>query len=155
MVAGASLTSLEITGTEDREADMVFRYGFTAPGMAAASGRSMAFEGLFHAEAARVYAETQERSVPLWNGDPVRATLDLTVTVPAGAQVEGSESDARGEAPGIRWSIRAERTRDGFRVLRTVEIPTGRVRVEDYDAFAVQARALDSADTRRVLITSP
>jgi hypothetical protein len=154
MVAGASLESLAITGTDDREADMVFRYAFRAPGMATPSGNGLVFEGLFHAEAARIYAETQARSVPLWNGDPVRATLDLTVTLPSGAHTEGADYDEHGDAPGIRWSIRSTRTAEGFRIERRVDVPTGRVRVDDYAAFASQARALDAADSRRVQIST-
>ena len=106
-------------------------------------------------EAARVYADTRERSVPMWNGDPVRATLDLTVTLPTGARVEELPPDAEGRATGIGWSIRSERTRDGFHLARRVEIPTGRVTPADYGPFAEQARALDTADTRRITIALP
>ncbi len=155
MVAGASLESLEITGVDDREADMVFRYTFRAPNMATPAGSQLAFEGIFQAEAARVYADTRERSVPMWNGDPVRATLDLTVTLPTGARVDELPPDAEGRAQGIAWSIRSERTRDGFHLTRRVEIPTGRVTPEAYGSFAEQARALDTADTRRITIALP
>ncbi|MFO0609872.1 MAG: hypothetical protein U0324_42330 [Polyangiales bacterium] len=154
LVAGASLESLAITGGDDREQDMVFRYTFTAPDMARASDGSLAFEGLFHAEAGRVYAEVRERTVPLWNGDPIRATLDLTVSLPAGATVASLPPAAEGRAPGIAWSIAAERTADGFRLRRRVDIPTGRVTVADYARFAAEARALDTADTRRVTIST-
>lgn len=155
MVAGASLETFDVTGVEDREADMVLRYTFRAPNMATPSGAQLAFEGLFQAEASRVYADTRERSVPMWNGDPVRATLDLTVTLPAGARVEELPPDAEGRATGIGWSIRSERTRDGFHLARRVEIPTGRVTPADYGPFAEQARALDTADTRRITIALP
>lgn len=155
MVAGASLEALDIAGVEDREADMVFRYTFRAPNLATPSGAQLAFEGMFQAEAARVYADTRERSVPMWNGDPVRATLDLTVTLPTGARVEELPPDAQGRVPGIAWSIRSERTAEGFHLARRVEIPTGRVTPEGYAAFAETARALDTADTRRITIALP
>jgi hypothetical protein len=155
MVAGASLETFAVTGVEDREADMVLRYTFRAPNMATPSGAQLAFEGLFQAEASRVYADTRERSVPMWNGDPVRATLDLTVTLPTGARVEELPPDAEGRATGIAWSVRSERTRDGFHLARRVEIPTGRVTPADYGSFAEQARALDTADTRRITIALP
>jgi hypothetical protein len=153
LVAGASLESLAITGGDDREEDMVFRYTFTAPDMARATEGALAFEGLFHAEAGRVYAELRERTVPRWNGDPIRATLDLAVTLPPGASVSALPPPAEGRAPGIAWSIAAEPTADGFRLRRRVDIPTGRVTVADYPRFAAEARALDTADTRRVTIS--
>lgn len=155
MVAGASLEALDVSGVEDREADMVLRYTFRAPNMATPTGTQLAFEGLFQAEASRVYADTRERSVAMWNGDPVRATLDLTVTLPTGARVEELPPNAEGRAPGLGWSVRSERTREGFHLTRRVEIPTGRVTPADYGAFAEQARALDTADTRRVTIALP
>jgi len=153
LVAGASLESLEIDGADDREKDVVFRYVFTAPDLARATQGALAFEGLFHAEAARVYAELRERTVPLWNGDPIHATLDLTVQLPPGASVASLPPSAGGHAPGITWSITAERTPNGFRLHRRVDIPTGRVSVADYPRFAAEARALDTADTRRVTIS--
>ena len=154
LVAGASLEALAITGGDDREQDMVFRYTFTAPDMARAVDGGLAFEGLFHAEAGRVYAEVRERTVPLWNGDPIRAVLDLTVTVPSGASVATLPPSLEGSAPGIAWSIAADRTADGFRLRRRVDIPTGRVSVTDYARFATEARALDTADTRRITIAT-
>ena len=41
----------------------------------------------------------------------------------------------------------------GFSLRRAVEVPTGRVSVADYARFAASVRALDTADTRRVLVT--
>jgi hypothetical protein len=130
---------------------MVFRYTFSAPGVANVSRGRLVFDGIFHAEAARTYAELPERTVPLWNGDPVRATLDLHVTLPEGAQLEDLPSPAEGEAPGVRWSLRWERTPEGFHHVRQVNVPTGRVSVSDYGAFATSVRALDTADTNRVV----
>jgi hypothetical protein len=49
----------------------------------------------------------------------------------------------------MRWT----RVDGGFRVDRLVRVPTGRVTVADYGAFAGAVRALDTADTRRVTMT--
>ena len=155
MVNGASLESLEIEGTDDRARDMVFRYVFTAPNLATPTGSQLVFEGMFAADAARIYAETDERSVPMWNGDPVRATLDLTVTLPQGARIEELPPDVEGRAPGIAWSIRSERTREGFHLVRRAEVPTGRVTAAQYGDFAAQARAFDAADHRRITLSVP
>lgn len=151
MVAGASLDTVQVEGVTDPEAEMVFRYTFSAPGVANVSRGRLVFDGIFHAEAARTYAELPERTVPLWNGDPVRATLDLRVTLPDGAQLEDLPSPAEGEAPGVRWSLRWERTPEGFHHVRQVNVPTGRVSVGDYGVFAASVRALDTADTNRVV----
>jgi predicted Zn-dependent protease len=153
MVAGASLASLEVEGVEDVEAPVVLRYAFTAPGLASRQGTRLTFDGIFHTEAARTWAETPTRTVPLWNGDPVNASMDLTVRVPAGAQLDEVPEAQTGEAPGVQWSMRWTRVDGGFRVDRLVRVPTGRVTVADYGAFAGAVRALDTADTRRVTMT--
>ncbi|MEZ4406138.1 MAG: tetratricopeptide repeat protein [Polyangiales bacterium] len=153
MVTGASLRSLDVDGVRDPEHPLVMRYAFTAPGMATRAGSALRFDGMFHAEAARTWAETPTRTVPLWNGDPVNATLELDVTVPEGAEVTSLPRAEEGRAPGVRWSIRWERTARGFHLTRHVEVPTGRVSVEDYPAFAASVRALDAADGREAVIT--
>lgn len=153
MVAGASLESLAVEGVEDVEAPIVLRYAFSAPGVANRLGARLTFDGILHTEAARTWAEAPTRTVPLWNGDPVNATLALTVRIPAGARIEELPDAEQGSAPGVTWSMRWARTADGFRMERRVQVPTGRVRVEDYGAFAETVRALDTADTRRVTAT--
>jgi hypothetical protein len=155
MIAGASVDELTVTGITDREEDIVFRYRFTAPGMADLSGTRMTFDGVFHADAASTYAEAPTRTVPLWNGDPVRATLDLHLTFPEGATVEDLPASSEGHAPGVTWSVRWEREGAGLHMVRRVEVPTGRVQVGDYPTFAEVVRALDTADTRRVELRLP
>lgn len=153
MITGASVESVQIEGVEDPEAEMVFRYTFTAPSLADVEGGRLTFNGIFHADAAGAYADAPTRTVAMWNGDPIRATLDLTVTLPEGAQLTEVPAEAQGEARGVQWSIRSERTATGFHQLRRVDVPTGRVTVQDYRGFAEAVRALDVADTRRVVAT--
>lgn len=152
LVAGASLESLAVEGVDDVEAPIVMRYAFSAPGMANRVGEHITFDGVFHSEAARTWAEAPTRTVPMWNGDPINAVLDLTVRVPAGGRVEALPEAESGEATGVRWSMRWRSHADGFTVRREVQVPTGRVRVEDYERFASAVRALDTADTRRVSV---
>jgi tetratricopeptide (TPR) repeat protein len=154
MVSGATLESLTVEGTEDVEADMVFRYTFRAPGIARRDGGRLRFDGMFRAEAGRAYAELPERRFPQWNGDPVNASLSLTVRLPDGAAVGALPSDASEESVGgVRWSLRWQAQPGGFSVERRVAVPTGRVAPTDYPAFASALRALDTADTREVAIT--
>jgi len=153
MVAGASLESIAVEGVEDVEAPIVLRYAFSAPGVANRLGARLTFDGILHTEAARTWAEAPTRTVPLWNGDPVNASLELTVRLPAGARIEELPDAERGGAPGVTWSMRWARTGEGFRMERRVQVPTGRVGAADYGAFAEAVRALDTADTRRVTAT--
>jgi tetratricopeptide (TPR) repeat protein len=154
MVSGATLESLNVEGTEDVEADMVFRYTFRAPGIARRDGGRLRFDGMFRAEAGRAYAELPERRFPQWNGDPVNASLSLTVRLPDGAAVGALPADASEESVGgVRWSLRWQAQPGGFSVERRVVVPTGRVAPTDYPAFASALRALDTADTREVAIT--
>jgi len=154
LVAGASLVSLVVEGAARVDEDVVFRYTFTAPGLATRTGARLIFDGMFHAEAARTWADLPTRTTPLWNGDPVNASLDLTVTLPTGATLDELPARAEGTGPGVSWSIGWERMPDGrgFRLQRRVRLPTGRITVADYPAFSESVRALDAADTRRALL---
>ncbi len=151
-VSAASLTELAIDHREDPERDLVMRYSFTAPDVASTSeGGVLAFEGVFPAELASTYAARQQRTVALYHPETVDATLELNVTLPAGARAE-LPSSQEVTAPGARWSIRYDSTADGFRMVRRVVVPGGRVSATDYPRFADAIRALDRAEQQRVTI---
>ncbi|MBL8678305.1 MAG: hypothetical protein JNK05_04025 [Myxococcales bacterium] len=151
-VAAASLTNLAIEHQADPERDLVMRYSFRAPDVASVGeGGELAFEGVFPAELASTYAARQRRTVALYHAETVDATLDLRVTLPSGARAE-LPAPREVTAPGVRWSIRYEQSADGFRVLRRVVVPGGRVSAEDYPQFAEAIRALDRAEQQRVTI---
>lgn len=151
-VSAASLTDLGIDHREQPERDLVMRYSFTAPDVASASeGGVLAFEGVFPAELATAYAPRQRRTVGLYHPETVDSTLDLRVSLPVGARAELPQSHEE-NVPGARWSIRYEQTTDGFRVLRHVVVPGGRVSAQDYPRFAEAIRQLDRAEQQRVTI---
>ncbi|MFO0557294.1 MAG: hypothetical protein U0269_04695 [Polyangiales bacterium] len=151
-VSAASLTNLAIDHREEPEQDLVMRYSFSAPDVASAGeGGVLAFEGVFPAELASTYAARQQRTVALYHPETVDATLDLHVTLPAGARAE-LPSSHEVTAPGARWSIRYESTADGFHVVRRVVVPGGRVSAADYPRFAEAIRQLDRAEQQRVTI---
>jgi tetratricopeptide (TPR) repeat protein len=151
-VTAASLTRLTIDNRDNPERDLVMRYAFEAPSSASLQeDGSLAFEGVFPAELAAIYAPRPTRTVDLYHPETVDATLDLHVTLPAGAIVDlPTNSDV--SAPGITWSIHFERVADGFKMLRHVVVPGGRVSVADYPRFAESVRALDRAEQQRVTI---
>ncbi len=156
MVGGATLEALEVEGTADVEADMVFRYTFRAPGIARRGGAGLRFDGIFRADAGRAYAELPTRERPQWNADPVNATLALRVRLPAGATLGALPPDAHGEdGARVRWSVELRPAEGGFTLARRVQVPTGRVAAGVYPGFAEAIRALDTADTREVEITLP
>lgn len=150
MVAGASLRELRVEGTNNPQEDMVFRYRFTAPGVATRNGDRLVFDGIFHADAATAYAQSPTRTAPLWNGDPVNATLDLTVTLDAQLRLDTLPDNAEGASHGVQWSFAYARRPEGFHLLRRVMVPTGRVTAAEYRGFAESIRALDTADTRQI-----
>jgi tetratricopeptide (TPR) repeat protein len=151
-VSAASLTSLAIEQRENPEHPLVMRYGFTAPDVASVSeGGELSFEGVFPAELAPTYAARQQRTVPLYHPETVDATLDLRVTLPSGARAE-LPAPREVTAPGVRWSIRYETTAEGFRMVRRVVVPGGRVSASEYPQFAEAIRALDRAEQQRVTV---
>lgn len=151
-VTAASLTSLRIEGKDDPYADVVLHYEFTAPSVASPSTNGLTFEGIYLAELGASYARVPQRTTTQYNAEPVDATLDLSVVLPPGARVTELPPARAGHAPGIEWSARYERTREGFRFRRWIRIPAGRIAPDDYSRFAAQVRAVDAADTQRVFI---
>jgi hypothetical protein len=128
------------------------RYAFTAPDVASATeGGVLAFEGVFPAELAPTYAARQQRTVALYHPETVDATLDLRVTLPSGARAELPPA-REVRAPGVTWSIRYEQSADGFRMVRRVVVPGGRVSAQEYPQFAEAVRNLDRAELQRVTI---
>jgi hypothetical protein len=151
-VNAASLVSLRIEGQDDPDADIVLRYSFTAPDVATNVGNALAFDGIYTAEVGSTYAQLQRRDTAMYNSETLNASLDLTVVLPPGARLGQLPVARSGSATGVEWTARREATRDGFRYLRSVRIPPGRITPAQYAAFAEQIHALDSADTQRVVI---
>jgi thioredoxin-like negative regulator of GroEL len=151
-VSAASLTSLSIEQREEPERDLVMRYAFTAPDVASVGpGGELAFEGVFPAELAGTYAARPQRTVALYHPETVDATLDLRVSLPTGARPELPPA-REASAPGVTWSVRYEPMAGGFRMLRRVLVPGGRVSAEDYPRFADAIRGFDRAEAQRVTI---
>ncbi len=149
-VTAASLTTLHIDGQDDPSADLVLHYTFTAPGIATPRQNGLAFEGIYPAELGPSLAALPRRTTTLFNPEPLDTTLDVTVSLPAGARVTDLPRAAGGDVAGLRWSARYEPTPDGFRVVRTIVAPPGRVVPAQYAAFAGAARAVDTADGQRI-----
>ncbi len=151
-VAAASLTSLTIDHRADLDRDLTMRYAFRAPDVASVGeGGELVFEGVFPAELASTYAARQRRTVAMYHPETVDATLDLRVSLPSGARAE-LPAPREVSAPGVRWNIRYEQTADGFRMLRRVLVPGGRIAASDYAQFAEAIRGLDRAEQQRVTI---
>src|SRR5262249_41450903 len=109
--------------------------------------------GIYPAELGPTYAQRPRRSTTMYNSEALSTTLDLSIALPLGADLGALPAGRTGAAPGVDWSVRYERTREGFRYVRSVRVPPGRVTPAVYPAFAAQVRALDAADTQRVAIS--
>ncbi|MEI8255798.1 MAG: DUF3857 domain-containing protein, partial [Deltaproteobacteria bacterium] len=151
-VTAASLTSLHIDGQNDPNVDLVLHYTFTAPGVATQRDNGLVYEGIYSAELGPSLAALPHRTTTLYDPEPLDTTLDVTVSLPPGARVTELPSAAGSDVPGLRWSARYTATPDGFRVVRNVIAPPGRIAPAQYAAFATAARAVDTADGQRIVV---
>ena len=151
-VTAASLTSLHIDGQDDPNADLVLHYAFTAPGIATARDHGLVFEGVYPAELGPSLAQLPRRTTTLYDGEPLETTLDVTVSLPPGAHVTEMPHAASADTPALRWNVRYENTADGFHFARTISAPPARVEPARYEAFAAAARAIDTAESQRVVV---
>lgn len=151
-VTAASLTSLRIDGRDDPSTDLVLHYTFTAPGIATPRDGGLVFDGIYPAELGPSLAALPRRTTTLYDSEPLDATLDLAVSLPPGAHVMELPRAAGGDVPGLRWTVRYDTLPDGFRVLRAIVAPPGRIPAGQYSAFSEAARAVDTADAQRIAI---
>jgi hypothetical protein len=151
-VTAASLTSLHIDGQDDPNADLVLHYTFTAPGIATPRENGLVFEGVYPAELAGTFAQLPRRTTTFYQAEPLETSLDLTVSLPPGASVAEMPRNASADDPALRWTVRYERTPDGFHFVRAISAPPARVTPDHYAAFANAARAIDTAESQRLVV---
>lgn len=156
LVPGARLTSLRITGREERDEPLVFEYRFEVDSIGRRQGREWIVPGVFPSALAQSFAHAATRETPELVAPSVDMDVQIRWILPDGAPAQRAPRGQTLESPGgaaAEFSYRAE---DGALVLdRRVRIPVMRVAVDRYAAFAEFCRNVDQLEARELRLTVP
>jgi len=153
LVAGASLSSLRMTGREDPEAPLVFEYAFEVSALGRRIGDHWAIPGLFPTRLAQSLARLPARTTTELVPSPVDVEVVAHIVAPSGVAMPEIPRpiDLRGPH-GMKFTLVGSRDGSALVLTRSVWVPTSRIEASEYPAFAELCRAADEAESREVPI---
>jgi hypothetical protein len=153
----ASLTSLEITGREQDAPELQLHYVAEVGSFARAVPGGLSLPAILPSELASNYARNAARKTTELIPSPVRTSVEVSVTLPAGigAPAPVPHVALAAKLPGNPTFTEAVSTRsDGFTVQRSLAVPRTRVSPEEYPAFADFCRKVDAVEDREFVLLS-
>jgi tetratricopeptide (TPR) repeat protein len=156
LVPGARLTSLRISGREDRDEPLVFDYRFETASIGRRQGREWIVPGIFPSALAQSFAHAATRETPQLVAPSVDMDVQIRWILPDGAPAQRAPRGETFEGPGGAAAQIGYRADGGALVLdRRVRIPVMRVPVDRYPAFAEFCRNVDQVEARELRLTVP
>jgi hypothetical protein len=154
LLPGARMESLRITGREDAEMPLIFRYEVDVLELGRVENGVRFLPSLFPSSLTPSFARLSERTraqiIP-----PLAMDLDVHLHVPAGAVIEAPEDAAFDGETGASIRYTSSRTEGGAELHRNVRIQRARVQPAQYPAFAAQCRGADEYEAREVRVRMP
>ncbi len=153
LVAGARLSSLRITGREQAEGPLTFRYAFEVRSLARQRDGRLRVSGLFPTLLAPAYAGLSSRTTTqvVAPGVDVEVTLRIEPPSNGGRPAAARPLDLHGPS-GSAFHMETARDGNALRVTRHVNVPVLRVAPGDYPAFARFCRGVDEAEAAELVI---
>ncbi|MFN7699121.1 MAG: DUF3857 domain-containing protein [Deltaproteobacteria bacterium] len=154
ILPGALMRSLRITGREDFEMPLVFRYEIEVEDIGRLEGGARLlptlFPSMFTANHARLAQRQRAQIVP-------SSAMDVRVAIhaPPGGRVEAPEPRALDGREGLEVRYGSSPLADGLVVTRRVRIPRMRVPPAEYPALAALCRAADEQEQRETRVVMP
>lgn len=154
ILPGALMRSLRITGREDPEMPLVFRFEIEVEDIGRVENGARLLPTLFPSSLTSQYARlaTRRRAqiVPA-------AALDVRVAIhaPAGGRVEAPEARTLSGREGMSVTYASEPITDGLVLTRRVRMHRMRIPPSEYAEFAQLCRATDEQEQREVRVVMP
>jgi len=154
LVPGASLSSLRITGREDPEEPLVFRYVFDVGAFGRPEGGVWVVPGIFPTRLSPVYAQAGERSLPQIVAPPIDLDVQIRVTWPTGATASRLPQQFALRGPnGASARMTVDADERAVTLRRRVLLPLMRVAPARYPQLAAFCRAVDEAEAQELAVT--
>ncbi|HTJ83867.1 MAG TPA: hypothetical protein VL400_19245 [Polyangiaceae bacterium] len=152
-IPGARLGSLEVKGLEDVDGPLVLAMKLDVSAFAKQRGGDLVVSPPFAVRFGPL-ASLPKRETPilLAGAAAIRIRVLLDIDLPAGAHLDAAPEPRDGDNDGRKFAVHDHA--DGGKLVldRVVDIPAGRVKVEDYPAFVEFARAIDEAFQRDLVL---
>jgi tetratricopeptide (TPR) repeat protein len=152
---GASLVSLEISGREQDQPDLVLRYVIEVKSFARPVAGGLALPSLLPSEISANFARTATRKTTELVANPVRTELNAVIDLPAGFALSGApapETLVGAFATRPSFSDRVSADAKTVRLQRVLSLPQMRIVTQDYPAFAEFCRRVDEVEGRELLL---
>ena len=154
LLPGARMESLRITGREDAEMPLIFRYEVEVMELGRLENGVRFLPTLFPSSLtnsfARLSARTRAQLIP-----PLAMDLNVHLHVPSGAVIEAPEDAAFDGETGASLHYTSTRDAGGAEIHRNVRVQRARVSPEQYPAFAQQCRSADEYEARAIRVRMP
>ncbi len=154
LLPGASMRSLRMTGREDPEMPLVFRYEIAVEDIGRVEGGTRLLPSLFPSSLTSAFARLASRE----RTQVVPATVlavRVAIHAPPGTTVEAPEDDTFEGREGMAVRYTSETTADGLITTRSVRMPRMRIPPAEYPAFAALCRQVDEHEQREVRVRTP
>jgi tetratricopeptide (TPR) repeat protein len=153
IVPGATLSSLRVSGREEVDEPLVFRYAFEVGELGQVQSGRRRIPMLYPTVLAPVYTRLAERTTTELVAPGVDVDVTMRIRVTGGITLPEAPREQRLAGPGGS-SFRVHGTRrDGvLSSFRQIRVPVMRVSVADYPAFARFCLAVDEAEARELTV---
>jgi hypothetical protein len=153
IVPGATLSSLRVTGREDIERPLVFRYAFEVSELGQVQSNRRRLPALYPTMLAPVYARLGERTTTELVAPGVDVDVQVTLRTAGGLALPQAPRAVRIVGPnGSSLRLRASREDDALTLVRRVRVPVMRVEPDDYTEFAAFCRRVDEAEAAELAL---
>lgn len=152
LLPGGRLRRLTVTGRENPEQPLVFRYEADVESLARPTRGGWAIPPIYPARLGPQYAPVAARTTTQLVGSSLALDLSVRVRLPEGAALVAAPEDGTLEAQGARAALRVERAADTVTLQRSFRIPRMRVEPSRYADFARFCRSADEAEASEIIV---
>ena len=156
LVPGARLVSLKIENAAELSAPLIIRFELAVDALGHRVGEQLRVPGLLENELQAQYARQKERTTTALIGAPQASDVHIRLAAPKGASVAAiPESESYTFAKSANFTLQSG-ARDGvIEVVRSLRLPSMRVKPTDYAGLAEFCRAVDLAESREIAVKLP
>jgi hypothetical protein len=156
VLPGARLTALTITGRDAKAEPLVLDYTLEVSAFGHRSGDELRVPSLFGAQLQAHHARMHTRTTTALIAPDQASNVREHIRLPKGASFAPPPRSVKLSHPiGASFSLEAKADGDTLLLTRALRLPTSRVEVEAYPAFAEFCRNVDVAEAADVVVRLP